>query len=118
VKAGTARPFDDVSGAADVRRTIASNIRRLRKARGWSQEEAERRLAAHGLAWSNVVWCAAEKSADRDDRIRSFTAEEIVALASLFEVTPNELFGTPEIVTCPRCDGSGRVVRLRQTTDQ
>lgn len=55
---------------------VAYNLARARKVRGWTQEEAADRLERHlGVRWSNVVFSAAERSAQMD-RIRQFDADE------------------------------------------
>ncbi len=63
---------------------VAYNLARAREARGWSQEEAGRRLEPHlGTAWSKATFSQAERSID-PGRSRGFTADEIVAFARCF----------------------------------
>lgn len=63
---------------------VAYNLARAREARGWSQEEAGRRLEAHlGTAWSKATFSQAERSID-PGRSRGFTADEIVAFSRCF----------------------------------
>lgn len=80
---------------------ISQNVKRLRLARGWTQEEAGRRLGElTGSPWSGAVWSTAEKQT----RHRVWTAEEVAALARMFHVTFEELL-TPaeETTSCPTC---------------
>lgn len=89
-------------------RNIAYNVRRLRRARGWTQEQAAE--AVHSLGgplWSKAAWSSIERSAETD-RVRAFTAEEIVYFAETFEVPIAELFAPPP-VPCPHCNGTGWV---------
>ena len=65
---------------------VAYNIKRIRKLRGWTQEEAAAQLEHHlGERWSNAVWSAAERSVG-GTRVRHFDADELVALSKAFEV--------------------------------
>lgn len=90
-------------------RRIAANVRSLRRAAGWQQQEAAARLAqAGGPTWTVAAWSAMERSAVTD-RVRAFTADEIEALADLFGVAVGDLFGDPSMVKCPHCDGTGEV---------
>jgi transcriptional regulator with XRE-family HTH domain len=84
-----------------VTETVSRNVRVLRIARGWTQEEAGRRLGElTGTDWSKAVWSAAE----RQTRPREWTATEIVHLSRLFAVPLGDLF-QPEhpTPTCPTC---------------
>jgi len=80
---------------APARVTVARNIRRLRQAAGWTQDEACERLAKHGHTWTRKAWSLAERSADDAHRARAFTADEVAALAAVFEVSPGDLFDAP-----------------------
>jgi transcriptional regulator with XRE-family HTH domain len=63
---------------------IAYNLARAREARGWSQEEAGRRLEPFlGTTWSKATFSQAERSID-PGRSRGFTADEIVAFSRCF----------------------------------
>lgn len=65
---------------------VAYNLARAREARGWTQEEAGRRIEPHlGAAWSKATWSQAERSTD-PGRSRSFGADEIVAFARCFDL--------------------------------
>lgn len=84
-----------------INETVSRNVRALRIARGWTQEEAGLRFGdLSGSPWSNAVWSAAE----RQTRPREWTAAEIAHLSRLFAVTLDELL-TPEqpTPTCPTC---------------
>jgi transcriptional regulator with XRE-family HTH domain len=69
-------------------RVVAYNLVRARKLRGLTQQQACDRLERYlGVRWSNVVFSAAERSASLDiERVRQFTADEIVAFARTFEL--------------------------------
>jgi transcriptional regulator with XRE-family HTH domain len=63
---------------------VAYNLGRAREARGWSQEEAGRRLEPFlGTPWSKATFSQAERSVD-PGRSRGFSADEIVAFARCF----------------------------------
>lgn len=79
-----------------VARRIAANVRALRLDQGWSQFDAVRHLAASGgPVWSNVAWSSMETSATAETVHRSFTADDVAALAALFGVPVCALFGDP-----------------------
>lgn len=94
--------------------TVSQNVRRLRRARGWTQKEAAQRFSAiYGEVWSNAVWSQSEQ-ADRE-RQRPWTADQLVAMAAMFEVTVGDLLaeccsqcgGTPPAgFTCNTCGGA------------
>lgn len=96
---------------------VAANVRRLRRAASWSQDDARARLTEvtdGRLDWSRATWSAAERSVD-GIRQRAFTADEIVALAEVFGVEVGELFrGHTGTRPCPTCRGTGRVVEERR----
>ncbi len=65
---------------------VAYNLREARKQKGWTQEEAAQKLERYlGVRWSKSTFSAAERSYERD-RLREFTADEILAFASAFEL--------------------------------
>jgi transcriptional regulator with XRE-family HTH domain len=72
--------------AVTPNQVVAGNLRRARRLRGWTQEEAAARLEPYlGARWSKAVFSAAERSA-AGERIREFTADEIAAFAKGFDV--------------------------------
>lgn len=79
---------------------IGEHLKRLRKKAGISQAEAGRRIAVQrsAPAWSRQAINAAE----RGDR--AWTADDMVALAAAFGVTPGSLFD--EAPECARCQGA------------
>lgn len=82
-------------------RTVSLNVRRLRRLRGWTQEEAGVRFGAiHGEVWSNAVWSAAETTGGT--RQRAWTADELVSVAELFGVTVGDLLAE----CCSQCGGT------------
>jgi transcriptional regulator with XRE-family HTH domain len=71
---------------------ISRNVRRLRRARGWKQAEvAEHMAALTGSPWSAATWGAAERASEAG-RTKSWTANEIAALAELFDMPVGDLF--------------------------
>jgi transcriptional regulator with XRE-family HTH domain len=66
---------------------FGSNVRDLRKERGWSQEELSRQLAAHGFSMHQTTIAKVEAGT------RPTTVRDIGALASVFHVNVNELLG-------------------------
>lgn len=63
---------------------VAYNLARAREAKGWSQEDAGRRLEPHlGVAWSKATFSQAERSID-PGKSRAFTADELAAFADTF----------------------------------
>ena len=66
---------------------VAHNLRMARLRRGWTQEEAAERLEPYlGVRWSKASYSAAERSIERHDRIRNFTADELLAFSLAFEL--------------------------------
>jgi len=62
------------------------NLRRARKLRGWTQEQAAEQLEPFlGERWSVAVFSAAERSID-GTRVRQFTADDLHAFARGFEL--------------------------------
>lgn len=80
---------------------VSASVRRLRKARGWTQTEAGERFGAiYGEVWSATTWMFAEKVGGR--RQRSWTANELAAVAELFGVTVDDLMSND----CTQCEGA------------
>jgi len=64
---------------------VAENLYRARILRGWTQEQAAEVLEPYlGVRWSKATFSAAERSVSRRDRIREFTADELVAFSRAF----------------------------------
>jgi len=75
-----------------ARQVVASNLKRLRTGRRWTQAEAADRISEHLLgSWSEKTYGNAEGT-----RPRVFTAEELLAVALTFGVPIIELFQPPE----------------------
>ncbi|MFB8101310.1 helix-turn-helix transcriptional regulator [Streptomyces sp. NPDC056007] len=83
---------------------ISRNLRHFRRARGWTQAEVSRRFAEiTGEAPRSVAaWSAAERSPE-SGRTRSWTANDVAALAVLFDVPIADLF--EERPVCRGCEG-------------
>lgn len=90
-------------------RIVAANVRRLRKANGWTQMEAATQLAEiGGPTWGNANWSAMERTID-GTRMRSFSADDLVWLSKLFGVPIGDLFEDVPMIPCPNCNGVGEV---------
>jgi hypothetical protein len=64
---------------------VAHNLRRARLLRGWTQEDAAKRLEPYlGKLWSKATFSAAERSAEPGTRAREFSADEILAFTRVF----------------------------------
>lgn len=75
---------------------VAWNLENARRARGWSQQETARLLKPLlGYRLSRAAFSKMERSLS-GRQIRRFNADEIVALARLFEVPVGYFFRVPE----------------------
>jgi len=75
---------------------VAWNLERLRRARGWSQDQAAKELEPYlGYRLSRAAFSQAERSLD-GGKIRRFDADEIVAFSRVFKVPVGCFFGPPE----------------------
>ncbi len=73
---------------------VAYNLRNARLLQNWTQDTATEKLAPLlGVRWSKASYSAAERSVT-GTRIRQFTADEIVAFATAFELSVS-FFLTP-----------------------
>jgi transcriptional regulator with XRE-family HTH domain len=78
---------------------VAYNLRRARELHGWTQEEAAERLEPFlGERWSRVVFSAAERSV-ASNRVRQFSASQLVALAAGFDLPVAFFLMPPHTVT-------------------
>ena len=74
---------------------VAFNLAQARMWRDWTQEEAARALEPYlGVRWSKGTFSAAERSVD-GDRVRQFTADEIVAFSRAFALPVSWFFLPP-----------------------
>ena len=73
---------------------VAANLGRLRQRRGLTQAEAARQLSAvAGKEWTEAMVAHAERSVT-GNRVREFTADDLVTMARAFDV-PVLYFLTP-----------------------
>ncbi len=87
----------DDRGEFSANQLVAMNMRILRASRRWTQDEAAEQLKPYlGVQWSKASYSAAETSCGRGERIRQFSADDIVALAAAFD-EPVLRFFTPGI---------------------
>jgi hypothetical protein len=74
---------------------VAYNLARARALRGWTQDEAAEKIAPYwGSRLSFASFSAMERSAFRVDRIKVFSADELLALSRAFDL-PIGYFFTP-----------------------
>jgi transcriptional regulator with XRE-family HTH domain len=74
---------------------VAYNLAKARALRGWTQEEAAEQLAPYwGARLSGASFSALERSAWSVERIKQFSADDLLALARCFDV-PLGYFFTP-----------------------
>ena len=74
---------------------VAFNLAEARTLRGWTQERASVELEPFvGARWSKATFSAAERSID-GQRVRQFTADEIVAFSRCFRVPIGYFFMPP-----------------------
>lgn len=74
---------------------VAYNLAQARLWRNWTQEEAARAIEPYlGVRWSKGSFSAAERSVD-GDRVRQFTADEIVAFSRAFGLPVSWFFLPP-----------------------
>jgi transcriptional regulator with XRE-family HTH domain len=93
---------------------VALNLQRLRKQRGWTQEKAAEELEPHlGERWSRATFSAAERSI-AGDRIRQFTADDLVAFAATFDQPIAALFLPPEDLEEVRVPGAAAGVSAEE----
>lgn len=88
-------------GSKDERpacRTVAANMRLLRRRYGWDQAELGQKLGG----WSNASVSAAERSVG-SKRVRIFDIDEVVQLAAVFGVTVADMLAP--VPPCPCCQG-------------
>jgi transcriptional regulator with XRE-family HTH domain len=74
---------------------VAYNVIKARALRGWTQEQAAEALAPYlGAKLSGPSFSALERSASRVDRIKQFSADDLLALSRGFDL-PIGYFFTP-----------------------
>jgi transcriptional regulator with XRE-family HTH domain len=75
---------------------VAHNLRRARGLHGWTQGTAAERLEPYlGVRWSKASFSAAERSADHGQRVKVFSADELIAFAAAFELPLAFFFTAP-----------------------
>ena len=83
---------------------VAYNLRRLRRQKGWTQDEAAEFLEPLiGERWSRATFSAAERSVN-GVRVRRFTIAQVEAFAAMFGVGIDELLADAKD-PCPTCGG-------------
>ena len=74
---------------------VAYNLRRARVLRELTQEQAAEKLEPHlGVRWSKATFSAAETSVT-SERVRQFTADEVLAFAAAFDLPIAYFFVPP-----------------------
>lgn len=90
------RPRAEEDGRLTASQVVAHNLSRARELRGLTQTEVAERLARFtGARWSQATVAQAEGSV-RGQRMRQFTANELVALARTFDVPILYFFMPPD----------------------
>ena len=77
---------------------VAVNMLRLRKERGWTQEEL-----GNLIGWGKSTVSTAERSASAK-RIRQFSVDDLVLIAGAFGVAPSDLLAP--VLLCATCQGT------------
>jgi len=96
--------------APTVNQLVAYNMTRARRSRGWTQQEVAERLEKYtGRSWSKASISAAERSW-QGGRPRKFDADEMLALAIVFD-TPIAYFFLP-------MEEGNRVIAMAQPEDR
>jgi transcriptional regulator with XRE-family HTH domain len=91
-----ARPKRFDTGSWTPSQVVAHNLTRARQLRGLTQSEIAERLSHYtGTSWSAVTVAQAEGSVT-GQRVRQFTANELVALAQTFDLPVLYFFLPPE----------------------
>jgi transcriptional regulator with XRE-family HTH domain len=89
---------------------VANNLRRARELHRWTAEQAAEKLEPYlGERWSKVTWSAAERSV-RGDRIRQFTADDLVAFAKTFQLPISFFLQPPSDVESFAAPGAQEVL--------
>lgn len=86
-------------------RTVAYHLRRLRKARGWTQADLAERLNRRGIDWSVPSLGMAERSRNPRHRAHRFDADQIVTFAEVFGVHYTDFFAPPGSESPSACGG-------------
>lgn len=95
---------------------VAYNLRRARELRGWTQEQAAEVIARYlGEKWSVATFSAAERSV-RGDRIRQFSADELVAFGKAFDL-PLSYFLTPTATRSVKAAEKARTIKPPEMLD-
>jgi len=86
-----------------VSRTVAANVRKLRRAREWSQDALAERVAMAGMPSLDRQKIS---KAERGYRA-TFSVDELVALAAALDVRPEELLTPFECLQCRNTPPAG-----------
>jgi transcriptional regulator with XRE-family HTH domain len=90
----TTRPFG-IRRVMTANQVVAYNVIKARALRGWTQEQAAEALAPYlGAKLSGPSFSALERSAMKVDRIKQFSADDLLALSRGFDL-PIGYFFTP-----------------------
>lgn len=87
--------------------TVVANMRRLRKARGWSAQRLTEAVTAAGIAWDRSIVANLENG-----RRSTVSVDELAALARVLDVEPPwSLTETPICATCAGTPPTGFTCR-------
>ena len=90
-------PEDTQYAVLTGNQVVAHNLRMARLLRGWTQEEAAEKLEPYlGVRWSKASYSAAERSQEKESRIRNFSADELLAFSLAFKLPVTWFLLPPE----------------------
>lgn len=97
---------------------VAFNLRRARHLRNWTQAEAAERLEPYlGQRWSKATFSVAERSPDHADRIRQFTADDLIAFAAAFEFSVSFFLMPPAYVDVIGVAGASDALKPKELVE-
>lgn len=83
-----------------VSRIIGAHIHALRTARGWSQRQLARLTAEAGKPVGFSTVCRMERNRTPDHPAVAVIADDLVSLAAVFGVRPEQLLTAPDCFVC------------------
>jgi transcriptional regulator with XRE-family HTH domain len=81
-------------------RIVGAHVHNLRTARGWSQRELERQTKAAGKPVGYLTVGRIERNRDPERPAVAVIVDDLVALATVFGLKPEQLLTAPDCFTC------------------